>query len=94
VYGNSRTHGQLFCVAGPEIVESREYYRIIADTLGAGLAIEEVPVAAYQREHPEAAPFLCHRIYDLHKLEDSGVTMPATPLDRGIRAHVASLLGG
>jgi nucleoside-diphosphate-sugar epimerase len=90
--GNVATHGQIFCAAGPDIVESREYYRIVANILDVGLEVEEVPVAPYQRDHPEAAPFLCHRIYDLRKLQSSGAAVPATPLKQGLRAHVASSL--
>jgi nucleoside-diphosphate-sugar epimerase len=83
---------QIFCVAGPEIVESREYYRLIAEALGTRLTIEEVAVDAYLRDHPEAAPFLCHRVYDLRKLQQTGAFLPQTPLEAGLRAHVASLL--
>lgn len=90
--GNPATHGQVFCAAGPDVVESREYYRIIADSLGVGLEIDEMLVAPYVREHPEAAPFLCHRIYDLSKLQASGVAMPQTRLAAGLRTHVLSLI--
>jgi hypothetical protein len=83
---------RFFGVAGPEIVESRTYYRLIADILGVGLAIMELPVDACLREQPEAAPFLCHRVYDLHKLYESGVTTPQTPLEHGLRSHIASLI--
>ncbi|MDQ5853609.1 MAG: NAD-dependent epimerase/dehydratase family protein [Chloroflexota bacterium] len=90
--GNSRTYGQVFCAAGPEIIESRDYYRGIAAILGVDLRLEEVPVAEHLAAHPDAAPFLCHRIYDLTKLRASGVQVPRTPLDVGLREHVASLL--
>jgi nucleoside-diphosphate-sugar epimerase len=92
--GNPKTYGQIFGVAGLEIVESRDYYRLIAEILGVGLEIVDVPAGAYLREHPEAALFLCDRVYDLHKLQDSGASVPATRLADGLRAHVASLLGG
>jgi nucleoside-diphosphate-sugar epimerase len=90
--GNSRTYGQVFCAAGPEIIESRAYYRGIAAILGVDLRLEEVPVAEHLAAHPDAAPFLCHRIYDLTKLRARGVQVPRTPLDVGLREHVASLL--
>jgi len=91
--GNPKTFGRTFNVAGPDIVESWEYYRIIAATLGVPLKIEEVPVEEYRAAHPESAPFLCHRFYDLGKLAAAGVTPPQTPLADGLRVHVASLLG-
>lgn len=91
-HGNPRTYGQVFCVAGPEIVESREYYRIVADLLDVGLTIEEVPVGDHLAAHPEATPFLCHRIYDLAKLRASGAAVPRTPLVTGLGEQIASLL--
>lgn len=93
VGGNPKTFGQTFSVAGPDIVESREYYRIIAATLGTELKIAEIPVAEYRAAHPEAAPFLCHRIYDLRKLTASGIAPPQTSLAEGLRTHVASMVG-
>jgi len=50
-------------------------------------------VDAYLLEQPESAPFLCHRVYDLHKLHESDATTPQTPLEHGLRGHVASLIG-
>ena len=90
--GNAHTYGSLFSVAGPEIVESRTYYQIVADILGEKLRIKEVPVSDQLASHPESAPFLCHRIYDLSKLQRSGAAVPATPLVDGLRSHVESLL--
>ena len=83
---------RIFCSAGPNIVESREYYRIIAERLGVSLEIDEVRVADFRRENPESHPFLCHRIYDLTPLHEAGLSAPATPLAEGLRAHVDSLL--
>ena len=90
--GRPATYRQIFGVAGPAIVESRTYYRLIADILDVELAIVEVGVDAYLHEHPEAAPFLCHRVYDLHKLYESNAIMPHTPLEHGLRSHVDSLI--
>jgi nucleoside-diphosphate-sugar epimerase len=89
---NERTFGQVCNVAGPDIIESRRYYAIIAELLGVSLTIEEVPVYQVRIEHPEVEPFLCHRIYDLSRLEQCGVPLPGTPLEQGLREHVASLL--
>lgn len=74
------------------MVESRAFYQLIADQLGVKLTIEEVPVEAYRAAHPEAASFLCHRIYDLTRLRNSGAAVPATPLAEGLRAQVQNLL--
>jgi nucleoside-diphosphate-sugar epimerase len=90
--GNDRTYGQIFCTAGPDIIESREYYRIIAEILGVDLRIEEIPVAAHLATNPGDAPFMCHRIYDLARLQASGAAIPSTPIVTGLREHVANLI--
>jgi len=90
--GNPKASGQVFNTAGPEVIESREYYRLVAEVLGVGLAVEEVPVSAHLTAHPEAAPFLCHRTYDLGRLAASGLSVPATPVAQGLRQHVEGLL--
>ena len=89
---DSSTYGQIFCAAGPDITESRDYYRIIADILAVDFRIEEVLVGQHLAAHPEAAPFLCHRVYDLSKLQSSGVEIPGTSIEQGLREHVESLL--
>lgn len=84
--------GQVLNVAGPDIVESVDYYRLVADVLGAELRVTEVPVEGYRAEHPERETFLCHRFYDLGRLEATGVRLPDTPLRDGIARHVESLI--
>jgi nucleoside-diphosphate-sugar epimerase len=91
--GNPRTHGRIYCAAGPDIIESREYYRIVAEVLGVSLNLEELPVDKHLEAHPNDAPFLCHRIYDLSSLRADGVTVPGTSVRDGLREHVKSLSG-
>jgi nucleoside-diphosphate-sugar epimerase len=90
--GNGRAAGRIFCVAGPDIIESRRYYEIIAQELGVALKVEEVPVAQDLAEHPDHAPFMCHRIYDLSPLRAAGLAVPATPIEEGLREHVQALV--
>jgi nucleoside-diphosphate-sugar epimerase len=90
--GSTRAAGQLYNAAGPEIVESRRYYEDIAAELGAQARFVELPVGGYLAEHPDQASFLCHRIYRLDRLQESGLRAPATPLRAGLKAHVAAVL--
>ncbi|MCE9613524.1 MAG: NAD-dependent epimerase/dehydratase family protein [Lentisphaerae bacterium] len=90
--GRVETHGRVYQAAGPDVVESREYYRLIAEALGVELRVEEVAVSAYRAEHPDAAAFLCHRIYDTEPLRAAGLAVPSTPLAEGLREQVAALL--
>lgn len=89
--GSPAAAGQTFNVAGPEMVESREYYRLVAEILGVALEVRELPVDPFRAAHPEAASFLCHRIYDLIRLAACGACVPATPLRDGLRAQVSAL---
>ena len=87
------TYGEIFCCAGPDIVESRTYYQIVAEVIGVELRIKELSVSTYLAEEPDAAPFLCHRIYDMAKLEAAELAVPSTPLAEGLPIHVKSILG-
>lgn len=90
--GNTQANRRIFNLAGPDILESREYYRIVAEALGVELKVQEESIADYVSTHPEQAPFICHRIYDLQALRDCGLKVPATPIDAGLRQHLAGLL--
>ena len=92
VFGNETCNQQIYCAAGPDMIESRTYYRLIADVLGVALSIEETPVDQHLAAQPGLAPFLCHRIYDLTKLKSSGLAVPSTPIEQGLAEHVESLL--
>ena len=37
-------------------------------------------------------PFLCHRIYDLSRLQASGMKVPSTSIETGLELHVEALL--
>lgn len=90
--GNAQTSGQVYQAAGPDIIESRRYYGIIAYILGVKMTVEEVPVAGYLAEFPDKKPFMCHRIYDLAKMAEHGIEVPSTSIEDGLREHTLSLL--
>jgi nucleoside-diphosphate-sugar epimerase len=91
--GNTNTHNQIYCAAGPDIIESSQYYNIIADILGVNHPlIQEIPVTDFLTEHPGQLTFCCHRIYSLDKLKESGAKAPSTPITQGLKEHVESLL--
>lgn len=91
--GNEKCYRQIFCTAGPDIIESREYYYIIARALGVPCQIQDVALETYTAQNPDKASFLCHRIYDLGKLRRSGAYVPDTPIEQGLAQHVKSLIG-
>jgi nucleoside-diphosphate-sugar epimerase len=85
------SYNEIFCIGGPEAVENRIYYEILGDLLEKPVTICELPLSGYVKNHPEYAGHLCHRIYDLSKLEAANVKLPSTPLKQGLRAHLESL---
>ncbi len=87
----SRAAGEIYFAAGPDVVESRVYYRIIADKLGVELKIEEASIQEYVRENPQQASFCCHRVYAMDKSRAHGLAVPVTPLVEGLSRHLASL---
>ncbi len=92
IAGNKEACGNIFNMAGPDIIESRQYYQIIADILKVSLTIEEIPVTTYLAENPESKPFMCHRIYDLSRLRSAGLAVPSTSIANGLRLHVEGLI--
>ncbi len=91
-YANPLAYNKIFNAAGPDIIESWQFYQIIADILGVELQLKELPVAAYLIENPEKAPFMCHRIYDLQAAKTAQLTLPSTSIKAGLKLHVEGLL--
>lgn len=91
--GNTNAYSETFCATGPDTVESREYYRIIAKLIGApDPNIEEIPITHHLSANPDSKPFLCHRIYNISKLKSCGAKVPKTSLYDGLQEHIKSLL--
>jgi nucleoside-diphosphate-sugar epimerase len=92
-HASESTHGQIYFAPGPEIVESRMFYRIIAEVLGvAKPRIEEARVSDFLRDNPDKASFCCHRVYATEKAAAHGLALPSTPLRDGLRMHVESMV--
>jgi nucleoside-diphosphate-sugar epimerase len=91
-FNNEHTNGQIYFAPGPDIVESREFYRIIANILGVDLTIDEVSITDYLREHPEHASFCAHRVYDTGKAKRHALKLPGTPPRLGLSRHVEDAL--
>ncbi len=80
----------IFNVAGPDVVESRDYYRLLGKLLEREVMIEEVDVLEFLDEHPEKSPFCCDRSYDLTALKASGLHLPTISLEDGLRSQLKS----
>ena len=93
VMGSPEAVGAICNVAGPEIIESRRYYEMVAELMGCVANIESVSTDAVLAENPAARPFLCHRIYDLERLAQTGAPVPATPMIDGLARTLGGLVG-
>jgi nucleoside-diphosphate-sugar epimerase len=90
--GNERTHGQIYFAPGPDVVESRVFYRTIGEILGVHVAIEEIAIKDYLETHPEHRSFCAYRVYDNAKAKGHGLAVPTTPLRAGLEQHVRDAL--
>ena len=88
---NSGSVGEVLNVAGPETIEARRYYEIIADALSVPLRALEVPFATFWDAEPEYRGHLCHRLLSLERLKAAGLPVPATPPEQGLPIHVRSV---
>jgi len=91
-FNNPAASGQVYFAPGPDVVESRAFYRIIGEILGVDVTIGEVPISEYLREHPEHQSFCTHRVYCTDKATHDGLKRPTTPLREGLRLHVNSMI--
>ena len=89
--GNAKSYGKAFNMAGPDIVESRQYYQIIADVLNVELHTRDIDYSEYLAAHPNHRPFLFHRIYTQNDLQDAGLHVPSIPLAEGLKKHTLEL---
>lgn len=85
VLGKDGTLGQAYNVAGPDCVTTREYYDVVAATLG----VEQpeylsLPSELYVRAFPDRAPFAHHRMYSVDKLARDTGYRPDTGLSHAI----------
>ncbi|MEI8386028.1 MAG: NAD-dependent epimerase/dehydratase family protein [Verrucomicrobiota bacterium] len=88
---NPAATGRTFNVAGPEVIESRAYYRVLAALLGREVIIEDVPANGFLASDPDKAPFCCDRVYDLTALRSAGINLPATRLEDGLQRQLETL---
>lgn len=89
--GKPGAYRQIFCIGGADVVTNADYFRLLGKLLGVDVTIEPIPLAGYLTAHPQYSGHLCHRCYDMTKLRESGVRVPCTSLEAGLRAQIAWL---
>jgi nucleoside-diphosphate-sugar epimerase len=94
VLWNPRVRNEIFCVAGPDIIESLYYYEAISSVLGCQVKIINIPKKVYLLKKPEDFPFFCNRVYDLKKLIKHQLPFPKTSFKTGLKLHIENLQKG
>ena len=79
---------QIFCIGGADVVTNADYFRLLGKILNVDVTIETIPLAGYLEAHPQYSGHLCHRCYDMTKLREAGIPVPATTLEAGLRVQV------
>jgi len=82
---------QIFCIGGPDVVTNADYFRLLGKVIGVDVTIETIPLEGYLAAHPQYSGHLCNRCYDMARLRSTGVRMPCTSLEAGLREQVAWL---
>ncbi len=88
---NEKTFGKLFCIGGPDVIENAEYYRILGRLTGHTVTIRDIPLDGYLEAHPEYSGHLCHRSYDLSRLASTGIRLPDTHLEDGLKRQLTDM---
>lgn len=90
----AHARGRSFLAVGPDIVEAREYYRLVAKCLDVEVRITEASVAAFLDEQPDLRFVVRHRAYEDQRpeLAAAGIHVPSTPVEQGLSLHVKHLL--
>ena len=82
---------QIFCIGGADVVTNAEYYRLLGRIIGTDVKIETIPLEGYLETHPQYSGHLCHRCYDMTKLENAGIRVPCMSLEDGLQEQIAWL---
>jgi nucleoside-diphosphate-sugar epimerase len=86
--GNAKASGQIYFAPGPDVIESREYYRLIGKVLGVGVSIVETSITEHLIANPTQRSFCCHRVYSTERAKAHGIALAKTPIAEGLRRHV------
>jgi nucleoside-diphosphate-sugar epimerase len=84
--------GQVYNVAGPRVVTSREYYEIIAEKLGEELSVVSLPSEVFSAVYPDRAVFAVHRAYDTSRLQNDTGWRAQVPLEESLGEMLGAAL--
>lgn len=89
---NPKTYHEIFCIAGPDVITNKQYFEILGDILGLPVAFESTDEAAHLAAHPDSIIYFCDRVYNLSKLQNAELPMPAIGIRQGLQEQTEWLI--
>lgn len=89
---NPAAYNEVFCIAGPDVIQNREYFELLGEITGLPIRFETVAMDDYLANHDDGYLYFCPRVYDLSKLKAAGLPVPAVHLRDGLKEQVHYLL--
>ncbi|MBQ3258157.1 MAG: NAD-dependent epimerase/dehydratase family protein [Oscillospiraceae bacterium] len=89
---NSKTFNEIFCIAGPDVITNRAYFEVLGDILGLPVTFETTCESEHLAAHPDSIIYFCDRVYDLSKLKNAGLPVPAIGIRQGLKEQAEWLM--
>jgi len=89
---NPKTFNEIFCIAGPDVITNRAYFEILGDILGLPVTFETTSESEHLAAHPDSIIYFCDRVYDLTKLKNAGLPVPAIGIRQGLKEQAEWLM--
>lgn len=89
---NPKTYNEIFCIAGPDVITNMQYFEILGDILNLPVSFDTTDEAAHLAAHPDSIIYFCDRVYDLSKLKNAGLPMPAIGIRQGLQEQAEWLI--
>lgn len=89
---NPKAYNEIFCIAGPDVITNKQYFEILGEILHLPVSFETTSEAEYLAAHPDSIIYFCDRVYDLTKLKNAGLPMPAIGIRQGLKEQTEWLI--
>jgi nucleoside-diphosphate-sugar epimerase len=80
---------EIFMSVGPDIVEARQYYRLVGERLGVEPRLREASIEAFAASNSPYYFTIGHRCYSMAKAHRAGLAVPSTPIGAALDQHLS-----
>lgn len=92
IAGQPESFGEIFHCTGPDAVNNKDYYQIIADYFSVPLKFESLSLEDLIKEKPDSRHHARHRQYDMSHLQRKTGYNPQFKLERAIHETIEWML--